>query len=106
MVGFKEGESRNKCYYYDFDLPGYDLNGWGNTCADKTETARECRLLCYYTRECAQYTWHDKTFNHGSGYKECCMKKIRLDQYAHAIGAISGSKYCSKANYEGKYKGV
>ena len=33
------------------------------------------------------------------------MKKIRRDHYVHAIGAISGSKYCSKENYEGKCKG-
>ena len=106
VLGFKEGWSKNKCYYYGFDLPGYDLNGDGSTCKDKTDTARECRLLCYYTRECAQYTWHDKKYNHGSGYKDCCLKKTYRDHYVHAIGAISGSKYCSKLSYEGKFDGT
>ena len=96
-AGFEEGRSRNKCYYYDFDLPGYDLN-LGNV---KTDTAKECRMLCYFTRECAQFTWFDKIFDDGTQYKVCRMKNVLRNHYVHAVGAISGHKYCSKATYEG-----
>ena len=108
-IGFKESKSRNKCYYYDFNLPGYDLNGnWeGNSpvdgCSDKTDTARECRKLCYLSKECAQFTWIDKTFHDGKRYKDCCMKKIYRNHYVHSVGAISGLKYCNTERYEGTF---
>ena len=99
LQGFEEASSQDKCYYYNFDLPGYDLNG----CADRTDTARECRELCYYTKECAQFTWIDKTFDNETSYKKCCMKKIQRTQFVHSIGAISGNKYCHKATFDGRF---
>ena len=96
-TGFEERQSRNKCYYYDFDLPGYDLD-LGNI---KTDTARECRMLCYFTRECAQFTWLDKTFDDGVNYRLCRMKKVLRNNYVYRVGAISGHKYCGKETYEG-----
>ena len=108
-IGFKESRSKGKCYYYDFNLPGYDLNGnmEGRSpldgCSDKTDTARECRKLCYLTKECAQFTWIDKAFQAEKRFKDCCMKKIYRNHYVHLVGAISGLKYCSNEDYEGMF---
>ena len=101
----KEGKSQKKCYYYNLDVLGFNLNddATADECSDKTDTARECRMLCYFTRECAQFTWIDKSYHDEKRHKNCCMKKIYRNHYIHTEGAISGLKYCNKETYEGAY---
>ena len=94
----KEESSRNKCYYYHRDVPGNNHA----TCLDKTDTAKDCHDLCYYTKDCAQFIWFDKSFQNGQRYKDCCMKTIHSNYYVYAKGAISGGKYCDDTYDQGK----
>ena len=84
------GNIGGKCYYYNANLPGNELN----SCSDKTDTAEKCQELCQRTDTCLQFTWRDKASDINK-YKECCMKKAYSGNYEYSsIGLISGPKHC------------
>ena len=102
LTEFKEERSRNKCYYYHRNVPGNNHA----LCLDKTDSAKDCHELCYYTKDCAQFIWFDKSFQNGLRYKDCCMKNNHSNYYVYAEGAISGHKYCGDTYDQGKIKFV
>ena len=81
------------CFSYNVIYPGNDLNN----CVDKTDTARECHLLCQNTIGCIQFTWMG--FTVPGSERKCCLKNIRQSITEPLSFAISGPKSCGRFHY-------
>ena len=78
------------CFSYDVHYPGHDLNN----CGAKTDTVRECYLLCQNTIGCVQFTWLGFSIKDREG--QCCLKNTKQRITEPFPAAISGPKSCGK----------